>query len=248
MGFVAVIKEWHGNRGNKMVKKIRLLGMEMDNFTLQEELMLSEAFYHKQELNIIRTVSIEMLSLAADSQAVRDGIGQADLLVVGDREILTEAGIYSAQRLREAGEHGFMREFLSRTCHSQSSFFLVAQGQGELGAFHDFLKTKYEKIRIVGSYVLDAGSDGGGRMLHEAMVNEINAAAPDIILSVLGSPLEDGFLLQEKAKIGARVWYSLGAGYQDVERKPSALVWFRQLIHKGRFKNIIHQYEDKEWG
>ncbi len=223
-----------------MVKKIRLLGMEIDNFTLREEMVQSESFYDNQELNIIRTVSIGMLSMAADSQVVRDAICQADLLVVGDREILTEAGIYSAQRLREAREHGFMREFLNGRIRSQSRFFLVAQNKKEMEAFLEFLKTKYEKLSVVGSYFKEVCGDD-----HDTMINEINAAAPDIILSVLPSPQEDAILLSEKAKISARVWYSLGPDYQNTEKKQSFIVWFRQLIHKGRFKNVIHSYEER---
>ncbi len=223
-----------------MVKKIRLIGMEMDNFTLQEEMTRSETFYDKQELNIIRTVSIKVLSLAAGIQAVRDGIRQADLLVVGDREILTEAGIYSSRRLREASEHGFMREFLSRMLIRRSSFFLVAQNQEELEEFREFLSTEYETMTFAGNYVLDVcGGD------HDMMVNEINAAAPDVVLSVLASPQEDTFLLQEKEKIHARVWYSLGTDYKNMKKKPSFIFWFQQLIHKGRFKNAVHQYEDR---
>ncbi len=224
-----------------MVKKIRLLGMEMDNFTLREEMAQSEWFCHRQELNIIRTISIEMLSMAADSQTVRDGLGQADLLVVGDREILTEAGIYSPQRLREASEHGFMREFLNQMTAAGSSFFLVAKDQAQMDVFLEFLKIRYENIIVVGNYLLDDCSEG-----FDMMVNEINAAAPDIVLSVLASPFEDELLLQEKARIGVKVWYSLGMGYQDTEKKASFLVWFRQLVHKGRFKNVIHNYEDDD--
>ena len=223
-----------------MVKKIRLLGMEIDNFTLREEMMKSETFYHKQELNIIRTVSIEMLSMAAENQTVRDGIKQADLVVVGDMEILTEAGIYSAQRLHEASEHGFISEFLKERIHSNSSFFLVAQSQSDFSAFLQFLKLKYENISIVGNYVLDTCSSD-----YDMMINEINAAAPDIILSTLDSPQEDVFLMQEKAKISARVWYSLSADYQTTQKKPSFLFWIQQLIHKGKFKNVIHNYEDR---
>lgn len=223
-----------------MVKKIRLLGMELDNYTLREEIIQSEDFSHKQELNIIRTVSIEMFSKAADSQVVRDGIAQADLLIVGDSEILTEAGIYSSQRLREASEHGFMREYLKARIGSQSSFFLVAQDQEDLDAFLDFLKSKYENMVIVGTYLLDTCVKD-----HDTMINEINAAAPDVILSVLTSPQEDMLLLREKAKISAKVWYSLGAGYQITKKKPSFFLRFQQLIHKGRFKNIIHSYEDR---
>lgn len=223
-----------------MVKKIRLLGMEIDNFTLREEIKKSESFYDKQELNIIRTVSVKMLNMAAEDQTVRDGIDQADLVVVSDREILTEAGIYSAQRLREAREHQFMREFLQERIYCESSFFLVAKSQDDLIAFSEFLKTEYENIRIVGNYVLDTCGNE-----YDMMINEINAAAPDIILSVLDSPQEDAFLMQEKAKISARVWYSLGNDLKQTQKKPSFLCWFQQLIHKGRFKNVIHNYEDR---
>lgn len=223
-----------------MVKKIRLLGMEIDHFTLREEMMQSESFYDRQELNIIRTASIEMLSMAADSQTVRDGIAQADLVVVADREILTEAGIFSAQRLHEASEQGFMKAFLQERIHGQSSFFLVAKDQPDLDVFMEFLKSKYETIRIVGSYLSDTCGDD-----YDIMINEINAAAPDIVLSVLASPLEDAFLLQEKAKISARVWYSLSTDYQNAKKKSSVLFWFQQLIHKGRFKNVIHNYEER---
>ncbi len=224
-----------------MVKKIRLLGMEMDNFTLREEMAQSELFCHRQELNIIRTISIEILSMAADSQTVRDGLALADLLVVGDREILTEAGIYSPQRLREASEHGFMREFLNQMIAVHSSFFLVAKDQVQLDAFLEFLKIWYENITVAGYYLLDACSE-----VYDLMVNEINAAAPDIVLSVLASPFEDELLLQEKSRMRARVWYSLGKGYQNTEKKASFTVWFRQLVHKGRFKNVIHNYEEND--
>lgn len=223
-----------------MVKKIRLLGMEIDNFTLREEIRKSESFYDKQELNIIRTVSVKMLNMAAEDQIVRDGIVQADLVVVSDREILTEVGIYSAQRLREASERQFMREFLRERIHCKSSFFLVARSQTDLIAFLEFLKTEYENMRIVGTYVLDmCGNE------YDMMINEINAAAPDIILSVLDSPQEDAFLMQEKSKISARVWYSLGNDFKETQKKTSFLCWFQQLIHKGRFKNAIHNYEDR---
>ncbi len=223
-----------------MVKKIRLLGMEIDNFTLREEMKKSKSFYDKQELNIIRTVSVKMLSMAAQNQIVRDGIAQADLIVVGDREILTEAGIYSAQRLREASEQEFMTEFLKESIHCGGSFFLVAQSQAELASFLKYLKIKYENMRIVGNYVLDAcGKE------YDMMINEINAAAPDIILSALSSPQEDAFLMQEKAKISARVWYSVGTDFRVAQKKPSFFCRFQQLIHKGRFKNVIHNYEDR---
>lgn len=65
--------------------------MEIDNYSLPEEVLRGEEYINKSELNIIRTVSMKMLSMAADNQAVRAGIQQADLLIIGNREILLES-------------------------------------------------------------------------------------------------------------------------------------------------------------
>lgn len=222
-----------------MVKKIRLLGMVIDNFSLREEVQQGEEFYNRSELNIIRTISMKMLGMAADNRSVREGIAQADLLVVGDEEILTEAGIYSSQRLREANEHGFMQEYLKRIAGSGRSVFLVAEDRQALEMLQEYLNMVYENMQIVGSYVLEAcGGD------YDMAVNEMNAAWPDILLSVVSSPVEDMFLLKAKAKISARVWYSLGEDYLDTQRGVSFVMRFRQFIHRGRFKNVIQHYED----
>ncbi len=224
-----------------MVKKIRLLGMVIDNFPLREEVQIGENFYSRMELNIIRTVSMKMFGMAAECQAVRDAIKQADLLVIGDKEILTEAGIYSSQRLKEAVEHGFMQEFLTRMCLGGRSVFLVAPDRLELDLLKDYLRKTYENMRIVGCYALEGPGDG-----YDAMINEINAAASDAVLSVMESPQEDEFLLKAKAKISAKVWYSMGRQYRITQERPSFLLRFLQLLHKGKFKNVIHHYENQE--
>lgn len=222
-----------------MVKKIRLLGMEIDNYSLPEEVLLGEEYINKSELNIIRTVSMKMLSMAADNQAVRAGIQQADLLIIGNREILLEAGIRSSQRLWEASEHGFMQEYLKCMCRDRRRVFLLASDSSELEILQEYLKQTYEKIQIVGSYILD-----NGKKDFDKMINEINAIVPDVILSVLDFLQEEEFLPDAREKIDAKVWYSLGDQYQEPERKQSFLVKLQRLFYRGRFKNIIHNYRE----
>ena len=178
-----------------MVKKIRLLGMEIDNYSLPEEVLRGEEYINKSELNIIRTVSMKMLSMAADNQAVRAGIQQADLLIIGNREILLEAGIRSSQRLWEASEHGFMQEYLKCMCRDRRRVFLLASDSSELEILQEYLKQTYEKIQIVGSYILD-----NGKKDFDKMINEINAIVPDVILSVLDFLQEEEFLPDAREK------------------------------------------------
>ncbi len=250
-----------------MVKKIRLLGMEIDNFSLREELGLGEKFLQREELNIIRTVSMGLLSMAAENQAVRDGIAQADLLVIGDEEILSEAGIHSSQRLREAREHIFMHEYAKWVCQNGCQVYLIAQTRADMENLSQFLHAAYETMQIVGTYVLPGhmqpgslkgiGSWGqmklsGTKRLEldmveacDLIVNALNMAAPDIVISVLQPPFEELFLQRSRAKISAKAWYSPGLEFYGTHRKLSLPGRLRQMFTKGRFKSIVHQYEDR---
>ncbi len=222
-----------------MVNKIRLLGMEIENYSLREEVLRGEAFIDQGELNIIRTISMKLLSMAADNRLVRDSIGQADLLIIGDKEILMEAGIHSSQRLREASEFIFMKEYLKRMSYSQRRVFLVAADSGKLGTLQEYLDTAYEKLQIAGKCILEESAG-----IYDNIINEINASAPEAVLSVLESPQEENFLLEAGTRLNAKVWYSLGEHYHDPQGRPSICMRLQQLIHKGRFKNKVHNYED----
>ena len=221
-----------------MVKTIRLLGMEIENYSLREELMHVEAFYEKNELSIIRTMTMKQLALAVEDQSVRDGISMADMVVMGDKEILSEAGIQSAQRLREASEHVFMQELLKRIYRNRCKVFLAVEHLGQEPLLRDFLTEKHGELQIVGAY---AAEECNGEP--DILFNEVNASAADTVLSVICSPLEEMFLVDAKAKLAANIWYSLGEWQSFAKSRSVLYEKCRKLIHKGKFKNVVHSYE-----
>lgn len=222
-----------------MVKKIRLFGMEIDNYPLWEEVRLGESFYEQGKMHIIRTMSMGLLGMAAEDRQIQDGIRQAELVVVEDKEILSAAGIRSSQRIREAMEHGFMKEFLKRVCRNRRRVFLVAGRSADMEHVTDFLRRTYEKLQIVGNYVIEDGRGG-----YDHMVNEINACVPEVIISVLESPFEEQFLAEAGVQVNARVWYSIGAHYERPSGRLPLWLHLKRLIHIGRFRTAVHQYEE----
>ena len=82
-------------------KKIKILDMCVDNYTVRESLLRLDTYLASAMLNIIETVTMEQLILANDHPAVKDCLKQADLCIVGDCEILSETGHVTAQRMRE---------------------------------------------------------------------------------------------------------------------------------------------------
>ena len=76
-----------------MKKKIEILGLPIDNYSVREAILLAEGYLNSTSMNIIETVSMKTLADAESSEAVKEVISLADLTIIGEKEILTAANI-----------------------------------------------------------------------------------------------------------------------------------------------------------
>jgi N-acetylglucosaminyldiphosphoundecaprenol N-acetyl-beta-D-mannosaminyltransferase len=226
-----------------MRKEIQLLGMTFSNYSLREELMIAQEAIKDERLHLFLTVSMQsLLQLnSSESEKVRGCVEQADLVVVEDPEILSVAGITASQRIHEAQEHLFCGELLKRLVRGQQQVFLLASSNDALEKIKEMLHERYEKMKIVGQYSIEDYPDDLDRM-----INEINSAAPDVVLSVMPTPDQEEFLAENRSKILAKLWYGLGDNSLLPARK-KGLGWrMKHLIHIGRFKRHVNRYEEND--
>ncbi len=222
-----------------MIKQIHLLGMTIPNYSLREELLLAQDALKDGKLQLFLTVSMQSLVRVSSSgsKAAKTCVEQADLVVVDDPEILSVAGITSSQRIREAADHSFFAELLNRLQRGGHPVYLVASKNTALEKIKEILASRYEKLTIVGEYSMEDYPDDPDRM-----INEINGAAPDVILSVMPTPQQEEFLMANRSKLLSRLWYGLGENYSQPTGK-KGLGWrMKRLIHFGRFKMHVSQY------
>lgn len=110
-----------------MLKKIDILGIEVDNYTVREAMMQVENYLDNTIMNTIETIDMKMLELAGQDETVRACIEQLDLAVIGEKEILIAADVHSSQRLSETINHDFFREFIKRIIRNHKRVFLLAE-------------------------------------------------------------------------------------------------------------------------
>ncbi len=55
-----------------MVKKIEVLGISIDNYTVREALLQLDTFLSSSALNIIETVTVEKILLSETNPSIRD--------------------------------------------------------------------------------------------------------------------------------------------------------------------------------
>lgn len=82
-----------------MTKKIDILGLSLDNYTVREAIRQVETFLENNVLNTIENISMQMLIDAEESETLREVIQGLDLAIIGEKEILQVAGIDTMQRI-----------------------------------------------------------------------------------------------------------------------------------------------------
>ena len=136
-----------------------------------------------------------------------------------------------------AEENDFSDEFLKRVERNRKSVFIIGETQGAVDEFTQELREEYPKLVLAGAA---ATENCVGDL--EGVINEMNAATPDVIISIIPSPGQEHFLVEHRDKINANLWYGIG-GF-EVHRKRSRIKgFFWNLIHRVRLKNSIEKYE-----
>lgn len=221
-----------------MVKRIDILGISLDNYTVREAMLKIEVCWNNTIMSTVETISMDTLAKAQSDELVKNCIENLDLAIICDKEILKAAGILSSQRMKETEENEFLKEFLRRTVRNKRTVYLLGDSPEQVEALRGFLNENYEKIKIAGAYALaDCGGD------YDAAINEINIATPGVILSVLPTPEQEHFLKEHKEKLNARIWYGLGKDYAGNQGKSEMAGLARKLIQKGIMHTLLLRYK-----
>ena len=81
-----------------MKRAIQILGLNIDNYSLREELGFVQNAFADHRFRYILTVSMQTLLLTGTNPAVKDCVEQADLIVVDDVEILKQANLFESKK------------------------------------------------------------------------------------------------------------------------------------------------------
>lgn len=224
-----------------MIKKIEILGIQIDNYTVREAMLQIETYLSNTVMNTIEAISMEMLVLAQEDETLRECIENLDLAIVNEKEILQAAGVNSPQRIRETVEKQFFTEFMKRIIRNGRTVYLFGETRQQMEKLEQFLSENYEKVKILGSAVMEecVGDFDG-------VVNEINIASPDIIFSILPTPEQEYFLMENRGKMNAKIWYGLGNDYAKSHGVSYIKSLVKRMLHKGALRRMLSQYDQEK--
>ena len=223
-----------------MIKKIDIAGIALDNYTVRETIMQIEKQMSDHGFHTIEEVNMDMLMLMETDEAVRQALTTVEHTVIAEAGILDAVGAGSYQRRHEIEHHDFFYEMMKRIERNHKTVFLIGDTEENTRKAKEDLEEQYPKCVIGGTEALETCQGAV-----DAIVNEINSTTPDVILSFLPSPMQEHFLVENRDKLSAGLWYGVG---DRKHHKPGKRLMegLRRLIRTRRLEKRLNSYEQEK--
>lgn len=225
-------------------ERVEVLGVLVDRVGADEMRERMLGMVRGGRRGLVLHANVHGLNLAYDRPWMRDLLNGADLVFCDGSGVTLAArmlGHPGLQRFTHADEMWHLAGFAEK--HGLSLYFLGAR-PGVAAKAAGRLKEKYPGLKVAGvrhGYF----EKGVGSEENEAVVREINAARPDVLVVGFGMPLQERWLMENWDRLeGVGVAMTLGAIFDyvsgDLRRGPRILVdngfeWLARLfIEPGR--------------
>ena len=223
-----------------MIKSVDFAGIQLDNYTVRETIMNVEKNMSDHGLHTIEEVNMDTLMLADSDDTVRAALDFVEHTVIAEAGILDAVGAGSYQRRHEIEHHDFFYELMKRIERNHKTMFVIGDSMERVEQMCELISDRYPKCEIVGMEALDECTGAT-----DAVVNEMNAVAPDVILSIIPSPQQEHFLMENREKISAELWYGIGKIELGKARSRLALK-IRKLVRTHKLEKQLIRHNDEQ--
>ena len=230
-----------GMIGDSMCKKFEVLGVQLDGYTAKEAMQEAIRYMETEPISTIEILAGPSVIELMETGDLREKLAQMDLLVVGDRTLLELSGLEERGLLREAETNLFVKMFLRYLKKDHRKVFLLSSNEERQKSLREYLERYYSGIEISGAEIVE---DRPG--VNDMIVNKINGAEIDCIISVLPSPLQEDFIGENKPVLDARIWMGLGEGMKSSWQKNYKKTRLQNFLVKFKLKSEMKKKEKEE--
>lgn len=220
-----------------MSKKVQVLGIQLDNYTVREMMLLLEEYITTEGLNLVEVVSPDLLMLASKNAEVKAMIEETDLQIIGHPVILEVVKESYEQQSNEIQKCELEKQFLQSLIRKKKTVYWIGASESALQGFQEYIEENYPDLNIVGYF---AGTIG--EVNADAVMNDINNTAADVILLNLPSPQQEQFVMENRNRFNARLCICMGTSLESRYPSRSRVSKLKALIDQTVFKRKVIKY------
>lgn len=219
-----------------MIKEITVAGIKLYNYNTIENLTLIVKNLEANVFTSIEEIHMKTILLAKEDETVKEAIESADVMVIAETGILDAVGQSTILRRAEIERREFFFHLMKILERNGYTVYVLGEQEQEVEEACRYITDEFPRMNLVGQKVLheDAGEE------HD-VINDINMVAPDVIISVLPSPMQEKFLKKHRSMLLTKIWYGIGA-----EKIAGTRLTLIARINKFFRKLILRRYVQEE--
>ena len=215
-----------------MNEKIQVLGLEIDNLTAKDAVKRVVSYMETEPVSVVEMVTMNTLGKFQQDETAKELFESFDIALASDKGMLEAAGVTDERRLKEVDELLFIK-MVMRFLHKNSArVFLLAEDKADLQKLEMYMQEDYSNIQVMDKATMEENGASDDMLL-----NLVNGAEAECILSALPSPIEEQFIFRNKSLVNASVWLGFGNLLDELKKEKTGFqkvkeFLLRQLLKK----------------
>lgn len=209
--------------------KINVLGVLIDPLTLEQALAYIFAGLAQDRRLLIAHANLTGLNLAYELGWLRAFYNRCDLVYCDGMGVLLGARWLGYQIPERYTLADWVWTLAERAAQQNASLFLLGNPPGVAERAGESLRRRCPSLRIAGAQH-GFFDQSPGSPENQAVIDQINAARPDILLVGLGMPLQERWLMESWPALNVKVAITCGALFEylsgDLRRGPRWMTQF----------------------
>lgn len=221
-----------------------ILGIRIDEVDMDEAVGKVETFFTEDKVHLICTPNPEMIMTAQDDDEFKRILNSSDLNIPDGTGVIWAAKKMGKPLKERVTGFDFIHRIFELGQDMDISFFFLGSKPGVANLAKEKIEEKYVGIDVVGTH------DGYFSVEEEeAVINEINANHPDVLLVAMGAPKQERFINKYKDKLNCKIAIGVGGCFDvisgNVKRAPDIFIKLRlEWLYRGlsdfkRLKRLV---------
>lgn len=188
-----------------MRKTVDILGIPVDNITMNEAVDKIGAFIKEGGIHAIYTPNAEIMMAAQRDPELRKILKKADMLTADGAGVVLASKLLGRSVSEKVSGVDLIREVFKANSTKGIRCFLFGSKPGVAEEAAEKIKTEYPGIIVAGCQngYFTAAQDN-------EIVNIINASKSDLLLVALGAPKQEKWIYSHMDKLNAKVCMGVG--------------------------------------
>ena len=178
--------------------------------------------------------------LAKEDQTVKETLEALDITVIAEAGILDAVGQATILRKAEIERREFFFQLMRIFERNGHTVCILGDDTVEMDKTVQYLREVFPRLKVIGTQIIKPGVH-----MEDKVINDINMLAPDVVLSVLSSPMQEYFLKKYKLMLFAKIWYGVGS-QRITGMKLTMLARIKKFFNKHMFKRYVERQERRD--